>query len=115
MAASGGCGPSTSSSGWRSSSWDSDATSTAPRANLIFPRRPPLLSRARHEGDRSQVVPKRCLFIVVLIVLLPLTLASCRGERGTGDGWPNVHGALRAAEAPYAGWARESRSLEMRD
>ena len=32
-----GCGPSTSSSGWRSSSWDLGATSTAPRADLVLP------------------------------------------------------------------------------
>src|SRR4030095_9900341 len=52
---------------------------------------------------------------LVLVFLLTLLLTACGGGGGTSDGWLGVHEPLRAAEAPYLDWTRESRYLEMRD
>ena len=51
----------------------------------------------------------------LLLILLPLALVSCGRDRGPSDGWPGVHAPLRADPAPFGGWTRESRYLEMRD
>jgi len=52
---------------------------------------------------------------LVLVFFLTLPFTACGGGGGASDGWPGVHVPLRAAEAPYSDWTRESRYLEMRD
>jgi len=59
---------------------------------------------------RTRSAAARLFFIVLF-----LAVASCARDSGPGDGWPAVHAPLRASPAPFAGWRRESRYLEMRD
>jgi len=55
------------------------------------------------------------LALCLLPILALLALASCRSEPEPNDGWPAIHGPVRAAPASFKGWRRESRYLTMRD
>jgi putative CocE/NonD family hydrolase len=51
----------------------------------------------------------------LLPALAVLGLVSCRLDRGPNDGWPSIHGPVRAERASFDGWTRDSRYLTMRD
>ena len=59
--------------------------------------------------------PRAWLIRWLLCAVTLLALASCQSDPGPSDGWPSIHGPVRAATAPFNGWRRESRYLTMRD
>ncbi len=72
-------------------------------------------SRPRQGAHPGGGSPCTWLSLWLLCALALLALASCRSDSAPNDGWPSIHGPVRAAAPSFPGWQRESRYLTMRD